>query len=1095
MDPDIRLSEITGIAEKDDQIQSFWPINVALFLLGGAIIGLSFYFLDSNESRPLYNPWTYAIATPVAVLCLSTLLSLFVSRVVEKSMQLAFLLSVLIHILLLVFAVNVVIFSRMWPEVLRALSRQQHQLELESLQARQYHRFSDASTVGQKPDHLRYVPTEHEPTKVEHSNTQALQLAENDTPDLASPSPELKPSPTSHLLERKVAESTTSNTAQDLASLARSESKVTPTELPTQAMDGPVLESSNQPAPLRPVDTAQRATPNSSDATNPALQSAPLLNSAPNTQLSRRETARDTAQLSPSSSEIRRSSPRVDQDRSMIPTPNAAQPKSPSLAASSARPSITRRRTANDSTAATQPAPPTPAETLQTRTPSMSSPRRAQRSSLQDLTSSGAETFPLQRQTAGGTTGSPSKVSLPNLGEQQLAASQNQIPRLQASNEQRQRGTKTRVRSADNLGDLAPQSPNWDGQLSLGASSSGNAPQLLRQEQGSAATPSLDGLSGESRDIVRASLGGAKSMSQVQPLRDAAGEANGNSPSRLSPNSGLAERSPSTSTKPSTDSGSQDTGNIAALAPSFQSPNTPESFGETQSALSQATRLQRTQRGSAEIASSQSTTDTTLPRSIAMSEIADAQVQVPSLAGATTQSESQVERAAAQGTGLQRESLFESSGSINLEIDAELGLAGLDATKNVRGPLLARRESTPSINPLPQIDSSRFARQNLGGPLAGGQSVPIPKPAFQQRIDRLQDKRPKNESSVNPQTELAIERGLDFLARTQRDDGSWRLEDYDTKLLMRSNTAATGLAILSFQGAGYTHQRFKHAESVRKALSFLVKNQKDDGDLYIKMNPASDQNAWLYSHAIASLALCEAYGMTQDPELRQAAQKSVDFIITSQDPQRGGWRYQPGAGSDTSVSGWFLMALKSAQLAGLDVPKDSLETLNRFLYLSQASAETTHLYRYNPYAADTVQQRHGLKPTAVMTSVGLLMRLYTGWDRNREDMQAGADFLLDHLPKHGTPNKSLRDTYYWYYATQVMFHMQGEHWSTWHDTLYPLLVNHQVTSGQYAGSWNPQSPTPDLWARYGGRLYVTTMNLLSLEVSYRHLPLYEAAAQ
>ena len=130
-----------------------------------------------------------------------------------------------------------------------------------------------------------------------------------------------------------------------------------------------------------------------------------------------------------------------------------------------------------------------------------------------------------------------------------------------------------------------------------------------------------------------------------------------------------------------------------------------------------------------------------------------------------------------------------------------------------------------------------------------------------------------------------------------------------------------------------------------------------------------------------------------------------------------------------------------------------------------------------------------------MTSVGLLMRLYTGWGRNDEPMKEGAKYLLEHPPAHGTSSKPLRDTYYWYYTTQVLFHMGGETWREWNGKLQPMLVETQVAEGQYAGSWEPLGSVPDAWGKYGGRLYVTTLNLLSLEVYYRHLPLYEATAK
>ena len=89
------------------------------------------------------------------------------------------------------------------------------------------------------------------------------------------------------------------------------------------------------------------------------------------------------------------------------------------------------------------------------------------------------------------------------------------------------------------------------------------------------------------------------------------------------------------------------------------------------------------------------------------------------------------------------------------------------------------------------------------------------------------------------------------------------------------------------------------------------------------------------------------------------------------------------------------------------------------------------------------------------------------------------------------PTADRVNLYYWYYATQVMAHMGGEQWQAWNNRLHPLIVNAQVRQGPYAGSWDPAAPLPDRWGPHAGRLYVTAMNLLSLEVQYRKLPLYE----
>jgi hypothetical protein len=307
------------------------------------------------------------------------------------------------------------------------------------------------------------------------------------------------------------------------------------------------------------------------------------------------------------------------------------------------------------------------------------------------------------------------------------------------------------------------------------------------------------------------------------------------------------------------------------------------------------------------------------------------------------------------------------------------------------------------------------------------------------------------------------------------------------------------LALLAFLGAGYDHYDDNYADQIRRALQYLVKNQKPDGDLFVPMDAESNKSVWLYSHGIAAIALCEAFGMTGDPDLREPAQKAVDFIVSAQHKQRGGWRYQPGRESDTSVSGWQLMALKSGELAGLNVPKETYERVDKWLNSAQTSPKGQTQYAYNPFApVQTAPGRfaeHGRRPTPATTSMGLLMRLYTGWTRSDARLKSGCDFLMQNPPLMGSATQPLRDSYYWYYATQLMFHMKGDYWKQWNARLHPMLVNQQIQSGRLAGSWDPLRPVPDRWGEHGGRMYVTTLNLLSLEVYYRHLPIYEQTAK
>jgi hypothetical protein len=416
--------------------------------------------------------------------------------------------------------------------------------------------------------------------------------------------------------------------------------------------------------------------------------------------------------------------------------------------------------------------------------------------------------------------------------------------------------------------------------------------------------------------------------------------------------------------------------------------------------------------------------------------------------------------------------------------------------------MLARRRDTEPGMVRNAYEPSLLKR--AGTRLSLDARVPTPPgEAFHQRAPDRRSELAKRHGATEG-SERAVEMGLDFLARHQFPDGHWSLDQLPEGdgpepaafglAQMRGDTAATGLAVLAFLGAGYTHVDNKHRAVVRKAIDWLLANQGPDGQLFTV--PTDTERAGrIYGHGIGAIALCEAYGMTQDARLRLPAQRAIRFICDAQHPTWGGWRYTKRDDetawrkeSDTSVSGWQLMALKSAQMAGLEVPSPVMQKVGYWLDLAQADGGAR--YVYNPYASDTPSQRQGRFPNLAMTAEGLLMRMYLGWDRNNPALIAGADHLKQNLPEVDRRFPTLRDAYYWYYATQVMFQMQGDHWSAWNGRMRPLLEKTQVQRGSLSGSWHPNQPVPDRWAHAGGRVYVTALNVLMLEVYYRHLPLF-----
>src|SRR5690606_7666198 len=174
-------------------------------------------------------------------------------------------------------------------------------------------------------------------------------------------------------------------------------------------------------------------------------------------------------------------------------------------------------------------------------------------------------------------------------------------------------------------------------------------------------------------------------------------------------------------------------------------------------------------------------------------------------------------------------------------------------------------------------------------------------------------------------------------------DGRWSLSEFGTLPIdpeevptMQADGAATGMALLAFLGGGYDHYDDKYQAVVQRGLEYLISQQSDEGDIFPERGNSTSKLRF-YSHGIAALALCEAYGMTGDPELREPAQRALDYIVNSQHKQRGGWRYQPQVSSDTSVSGWMMMALKSGELAGLNVPPSTYKGIDNWLELAKVS--------------------------------------------------------------------------------------------------------------------------------------------------------------
>lgn len=339
------------------------------------------------------------------------------------------------------------------------------------------------------------------------------------------------------------------------------------------------------------------------------------------------------------------------------------------------------------------------------------------------------------------------------------------------------------------------------------------------------------------------------------------------------------------------------------------------------------------------------------------------------------------------------------------------------------------------------------------------------------------------------ESEAAVNNGLKWLVAHQLRDGSWNFnhtreacgDDCTHPGNNGQNTvAATSFALLCFLGAGHTHLEGDYQEVVASGLQYLL-GKIEMGDYGADLREITTGNSGMYSQGLATIALCEAYGLSEDRHLKQQAQFAVNFVCNAQDPRNGGWRYtfrpEDGVG-DVSVTGWQVMALTSARMSDLRVPLRNRQQATRFLNSVQAGAGGFYGYT-GP----------GRKPST--TAVGLLCRMYLGWDSDHPGIIEGVQALAQRGP-------SPVDMYYNYYATQVMHHWGGGDWDRWNRVMREQLVESQDREGHAAGSWSPVNPDGSQrdphGAAPGGRLYATAMAILTLEVYYRHLPLYQRRA-